>query len=522
MHWKTPLGSGMPRTAGKAIGAEGHREYNALNQSNQGDQMADKQTGLDSSRSHGWLFRRRICSVIWMGVAIALSGCATSSLFTPYPYRAAEIKQQLIQGEYDRALNTLGKFANSKDKALYMLEHGRVAQIAGRHGRSRDAFEVVIAAENEADEKAKITLTGMAAKGSSLLVNDNAIPYRAAAYERILLHNYQALNYLALDNLEAAGVEVRRAALEQRDALERHHRELARLDEQAREQAALVQRSQAMVDQRFSRMRAAVAELKNSFQSAYTFYVSGVIYELLGEPNDAYIDYRKALEIYPGNPYVQADLLRLSKQLGFLDDYERYRQQFGMVASETPGRELIVFYEEGFVPAKQQVFIDFFTPHGVQAVAFPFYAEAHSPLRPLVVFAGGELLGRTALITDVQALAIKDLEEKLPAITVRQVLRVIAKYQLQRQAEENMGTLGGVMTMIYNLASEAADLRSWLTLPSKVAILRSRLPEGAGRIELDVPGYHLRQVVELDEQQRGPVILHVVAIDGRMEVRRLR
>ena len=465
----------------------------------------------------------RVAGFGWlMSMLALLAGCATTSLFTPYPFQAAEIKTKLSEGKFDKAIESLDKFRRSKDKTLYMLEQGRVAQVAGRYPKSMEAFDIAIAEEARADERARISLSKMAASGSSLLSNDNAIPYRAAAYERILMHNYQALNYLALGKLEGAGVEVRRAALEQRDALERHHKELARLDEQARDQQWLVARNQNQVASRFRQMREAVAGLKNSFQSAYTFYVSGVIYELLGEPNDAYIDYKKAYEIYPDNPYLQADLLRLSAQLGFEDDYARFSQAFSLPRETQEGRELILLYEEGFVPPKQQVFIDFYTPHGIQAVAFPFYSDVSSPARPLVLSTSeDEPLGSTALITDVQALAVKDLAEKLPAITVRQVLRLIAKYQLQKQAEDNLGGLGAATAMIYNVVSESADLRSWLTLPSKVHVLRVHLPAGVEQVKLSVPGYHLARLVTLEETRGGPAILHVVAMEGRMVVRQL-
>ena len=471
----------------------------------------------------GGRFAARMTGFGWLVLALALaSGCATTSLFTPYPFQAAEIKAKLSQGKFDQAIASLDKFRHSKDKTLYMLEQGRVAQVAGRYPKSMEAFDIAIAEEAQADLKAKISLSKMAASGSSLLTNDNAIPYRAAAYERILMYNYQALNYLALGKLEGAGVEVRRAALEQRDALERHHKELARLDEQAREQRRLVARNQDQVAARFRQMREAVAGLKNAFQSAYTFYISGVIYELLGEPNDAYIDYKKAYEIYPDNPYLQADLLRLSAQLGFDEDHERFSRLFSPPRGAQEGRELILLYEEGFVPPKQQVFIDFYTPHGIQAVAFPFYSDVSSPPRPLSLSTGeDEPLGRTALITDVQALAVKDLAEKLPAITLRQVLRLVAKYQLQKQAEDNLGSLGAAAAMIYNVMSESADLRSWLTLPSKVHVLRVHLPVGMKQVKLNVPGYHLARMVTLDETRPGPAILHVVALQGRMVVRQL-
>ena len=68
------------------------------------------------------------------------------------------------------------------------------------------------------------------------------------------------------------------------------------------------------------------------FQNAATFYVSAQIWEMLGEPNDAYIDLKKALEIYPENPYVQQDVVRLGKRPGMREDLEDFARRFPAMA----------------------------------------------------------------------------------------------------------------------------------------------------------------------------------------------
>ena len=129
------------------------------------------------------------------------------------------------------------------------------------------------------------------------MTNDNAIGYQLAPYEQSMLHTYQALNYLYTDGLESALVEVRRANLVQEKALETYENELL----EAKDKDPGINWQQ--VDAALSPLDSRIGDIKNGFQSAYTFYLSGLLYEAAGELNDAYIDYKKALEIYPDNTF---------------------------------------------------------------------------------------------------------------------------------------------------------------------------------------------------------------------------
>ncbi len=70
---------------------------------------------------------------------------------------------------------------------------------------------------------------------------------------------------------------------------------------------------------RYPSMHNTIGQVKNSFQNAYTFYLSALFYESSGEYNRANIDYKKALAIYPNNHFLQQDSFRLAKKLNLLD-----------------------------------------------------------------------------------------------------------------------------------------------------------------------------------------------------------
>lgn len=422
-------------------------------------------------------------TILYALIVVLLSGCASASVFVSYPAQLLPIKQQINSRQYTNAQETLDAYRHDADSTLYMMERGRVSHLANDRKSSIKDFEQVIAQVRAQDEKAKVSVTGTAAQGGAILLNDNAIPYVAQGYERVFVHHYQAMNFLFSKNVEAAQVEVRRANEEQNLALANHERELA----EAEEKGGRYLDANSGFMNTFSGMENIAGRVKNSFQNAYTFYVSGLIYESQGEYNDAYIDYKKALEIFPGNTFVQDDVLRLARRLGMRDDYERFKKLFNKEAQKIGEDEgqVIVLFEQGFVPPKLETHVGIFIDSHVQKVAFPFYASIWQNTSVLEVTTGeGKHLGVTSPIVHVQALAVKSLQEKLPAMLTRQILRVIAKRNISETAGRAAGPLAQFATDVFNIISENADRRSWLTLPNEAQILKTTLPAGEYQLSL--------------------------------------
>ena len=82
-------------------------------------------------------------------------------------------------------------------------------------------------------------------------------------------------------------------------------------------------------------------------------------------------------------------------------------------------------------------------------------------------------------------MASKQLQEQLPALVTRQAIRLVAKEQLRSSMSKEGGDVGNILAGLYNLASEHADTRSWLTLPDGVHILRLSLPSGQHKLSLN-------------------------------------
>jgi len=430
--------------------------------------------------------RLRQCRIMLRGLAVALlllllQACAGSSIFSAYPEQMKPIKAQVSANEFGKPLKALDEHRKDADKILYMMERGRVAQIGDKYEESIKDFEVAMEQIRVDEDKAKISASGVAATGAALLTNDNAIPYSGYGYEKIFLHHFQAMNYLFSKKVEDAMIEVRAANEEQTFEAQQHEKELAKADEKAREYA---DKNKGFMD-RFKDMANIAGRVKNSFQNAYTFYTSGVLYEVTGQPNDAYIDYKKALEIYPNNPYVQKDVLRLAKALHMnsdLDDYKNFKVEPDIV-DDSKGN-VVIFYEQGFVPPKGEVKVGLATMDGIIKAAFPTYVDKWFPETPLIIATDSRQLGMSSPIVNVQAMAAKALEEQLPAMMIRQILRIIAKRKTEKESEK-AGQLFSIATKIFNLASENADRRSWLTLPNDAQIFRTYLEAGDHTFQLN-------------------------------------
>jgi len=419
-----------------------------------------------------------------------ISACASSSFFISYPSQMQPHQINVVNGEPQKSFDQLTKKGTGPNHTLDVLESARLAQFAKHYESSKKRFEAAFALFNAEDAKAKLDLSDGGSLLGSFALNDNVLPYSPEAYERIIAYHYQSINYLGEANLQGALVEVRRANEEQVIALDAHQKELAKAEKDASD--ANVSPDLGSYEDRMHETFVAAAKVKNSFQNAYTFYYSGTIREAAGELNGAYIDYKKALEIYPNNIYVQQDVWRLAKQLNMSSDLELFKglisQENRQVAQNQNEGEVIIFYEEGFIPAKEEISLPFSTYDKIYSFAFPVYLTPWRDSMPIKIESSNQYLGHSSEIVDMHALAAKSLQEGSFKRLLRQMIRANTKARLQREAANANGDSGNVMlgqflSGAYTLISERADLRSWLTLPNKVQIARFPLNAGSQTIQ---------------------------------------
>jgi len=455
------------------------------------------------------IFRTVTTSIFFL----MLVGCATGSLFNPYPNQAQSFQQAITAGSTTAPINIgqvlaeLNEERSSADAMLYMMERGRINQLNSNFNESKSDFELVIAGFEEQDLAATVEVSDLAAQSSSLLTNDNAIPYKGAGYERVFTHHHQAFNYLGERDFDGASVEFRKVALEQRVLLEKHEDEVAEAYEEAEQNSIDV----STLSQEFAGLDTVAGKVKSSFQNAYTFYASAAFWESRGELNSALVDYKKAFEINSSNSYIKQDIARVAKKLGEQpdrNDLNEPKDDEGVV---------VVFFEEGFVPPKSEIKIPVPTlDGGIISIAFPYYKTELWPVSPSLRAMDDQFneLGISETVVNVSALAVKDLKEQIPQLLVRQALRAFAKYELQNQAGSKAGVFGQLAANVYNVISESADRRSWLTLPNTAQVMRFNLSEGKKEINFSTPASQTK--LSLDVKAKRTTFVRVVNANNRL------
>lgn len=395
--------------------------------------------------------------------------------------RGGKVKEVKVDGKWN------------PDELLHYLERGRLAQISQQDAQSVKAYREAINLFDEKDLGAVVELSGVRDKGASFIVNDNAIPYMGETFERGFLHTYQALNYLMAKDLESAGVEIRRLNRVQKNALLNNEKGLIQQQKQAKKKLNGipfdVHKNQNGFDEKFGAMDREAAKLKYSFQNGFGFYVSGLVYELRGELNDAYIDYKKALDLNVDNEFVQQDVSRLSQQLGFASKSTGSKSTLlKSTQSETDHGEIVVLYERGFVPHKQEV--SFSVPDRMGrliSISFPIYKVNSFPSEraSLGIWIDTIPHSKTEMLSETSPMVAKAMKDKRPMMIARQVARGFTKAELHHQSEKNAGVLGSFVANIYSIITERADLRSWLSLPNNAQL---------GRYSVKAAEYPLRMV----------------------------
>ncbi|WP_394225937.1 COG3014 family protein [Pseudoalteromonas spongiae] len=450
------------------------------------------------------------CALVFLS---ACSSITSGQLFSNYTEQLTPARNALQSANMQQAASLLPTHsANNVSNTLGQLENARVSQLAENYTDSKVAFENALHQIDKQNFAANIEISEGLQTTASFLTNDNVRDYRVPYFEQTMVHTLQSLNYVALKNIEGALVEVRRANLVQQQALKKNQNELEKA-------AAKTSLDLNDLYSRYPTMDDMIGSVKNGFQNAFTFYLSGFLYEATGDYNAAYIDYKRAIDIYSENTYLQQDILRLAKYLGFSDEYDYFKARFNAEALTKNNQvPVLVLIEQGLIPEKTEARIDLpiFTSRDdirFYSVALPSYANNHEYAAPLSINIGEQTL-QSETIVKLSALAAKDLKERMPGIVARQITRLIAKEQFRKSAARNGGDVGNIIATLYNLASERADTRSWLTLANNYQIAKTHLTSGEHTLSINLNG--ITHPVSFSTDGNKSVLIKVVNLGSTL------
>jgi hypothetical protein len=462
------------------------------------------------------MFKRLLVKLFIVFFFASLAGCTSiglSDLFSGYAQKMKAARSAQLSGDFVKAESSIEVLNQAHNNyGLSQLEIGRLQFLANNWQASQKSFELAYSEIQKQEQAAKTQLSRGVKKLGAVVSNDNAIAYEIPRYEQSMLHTYQALNYLYQGRLEGALVEVRRANLVQERALKENQDELYN----AQEKMASKGISSERLNSSYPSMSSTIGDLKNGFQNAYTFYLSGLLYEAAKQPNDAYIDYKRAIEIFPENTYVQQDLLRLASKLGMYEDLASFKKQFGEYKAQENKNsgQVVVIYEQGIINAKDEAKVNlplFNTGSDMKFFTFalPVYRGGLAVITPLSIDIEGQSY-QSQEIVRLQSLASKDLQEQLAGLVTRQAIRLVAKEQVRKKMSKAGGDVGNILASLYNIASEKADTRSWSSLPDSVQLMKMSVPIGKQQLAFSLAGK--KEMIDVDIKKTGVTLINVTSM----------
>jgi len=397
---------------------------------------------------------------------------------------------------FDRAaeiLNTQVQSYGPKNELLYLMDKAYVLHMTGHYQESINFFEK---AKRKYDALYTKSLSNIAA---TWIINDNTSPYRGEDFEHVLVHIFQALNYAAIDNVPEAVVEAR------------------------------------AVDQKLSLINNLYKpDQKNVYrEDAFARFIMGVIFEATNDQqdlNDAYISYKKALQIYQRdyqNNYKTAPPLILIENLLAAAEYFD-RGEFISLRKKFPGisypllnekkqkAEIFLIQYNGLSPIKHPSIIPIPLPGSITQLAFPKYDTRYYEIKSSTLTAVKDtdqpFETMTELGEDIEAIAQQSLANRKVRIYAKAIARPALKYlaerKVARKAQERHGEIAAIavtgLSIWYNLYTEQADLRCWQTLPAQIRI--GRLIVEPGSYALSLQNFN-EENVPIDQNDLGKVTL---------------
>ena len=385
----------------------------------------------------------------WVGLALApalAASCATYNERTNHALRAFE------RGRFEEALVAYGEDGVTGSAFLGGAEAGTVALVAGRWGAALEHLGRAAQAVRKVEERALVSPESAGETVLSWALNDTLTEYRGEGYERVMLHACLGLAYLAVGGVEDALVEARLAN-------------------------ALLETEEELYGSRYG-------------AGGLAHFLSAVGYELVGDLDDAYIDYKRMETKGIGGVLVGRSLVRLATALGRADELGAWESRWGpdLPRPEQAAR-LIVVAGVGLGPYKEEGKLTVPTGDGLLSWAVPAFRRRPQPV-PHVVLELPTLDTRvqTVVVEDVGRVAKENLDDRLAWLAAKSTVRTFLKRELAQELEAEHGAAGFLLGNLFTVLSERADLRTWTTLPDTWQAARLFVEPGFHELALSAPG----------------------------------
>ncbi|HEB88905.1 MAG TPA: hypothetical protein ENI85_04980 [Deltaproteobacteria bacterium] len=445
--------------------------------------------------------RRSLAFFVAGSVLLALaSGCAT------YSERMLEVHAHVDRGDYESAIEDLNDLLGvdsadelpdswKGDRPLAALERGVLLEAV-------EDFEASSRDLGAADEELEFLDLKTDAIGQigRYIYSDSATTYRASPTERLALNGLNMANYLALGDLSGAAVESRR----------------------------------------YTNMRDYLASIDLERTGTFGAYLSGFVFEHLGEGNRALRYYEEALEgghldslVEPVGRLARLNPYRGPRIEALLGRAESEGVRLATSGSAPAVPEILAIFALGRVPHKVPERIPLGAAIGIaghwltgsaallersvfKVVVYPELVESPSLAREGRIEIDGNPI-EVELVSHLGADIRREYELIRPRIIGAALSRMIARAAVAegaRAAGREAGGAGELVGLLAALATEGSlvaldrpDTRSWTFLPERIAVARTRVRPGRHRVGIRIPGVAESRSVPVDVPESGFVVL---------------
>ena len=442
-------------------------------------------------------FRMKINLILLFAITLSLVGCASQR----QQLKMNEGKEHFKQGNLKIMAASIEAAFPDKN-ALYYLEKGQTYRLLGPKDIPNSTQNFLLADQQvqkweiETIDRISGSLNTI---GSYFLAEGLSSNYDLKPYEMSLLGQYLSLNHISQGKWNDAMAEAKKMA--QREKIIEgliQKKVVAISDAQQNQQSNKKTRGSTTRIEEIDGYPVNLLDddetrnLKNAYQNPSAYYLSGFIYESQGETSLAAPGYRLALELRPSVEFFKSGLSNLEKNIknkGKRDD-----------------ADTLVIIDTGFIPKitpykTNQVF-NLGNGPKIVTLTLPVIEKSTETFTPTNVQIGSQTL-RPELVTNVDAMARKNLQDEMPGYVLRATSRAITSLATQlainlyvarsAQNEDNAlaaaltGAVASLMVGATYQAINVTDARHWSTLPSSTYMTRVSLPAGPNRISYATP-----------------------------------
>lgn len=391
-----------------------------------------------------------------------------------------------LQGGYDllAAPSARGLRDETRDALLWRMEEGTMGQDVGQLANSLTSLVEASRLADRFDEE--YDKTSLGEELASAAVNSRFRVFRGSYADRIQIEVERCVTALLSEQPFQAAIAARRAVERQRDAERGQAERIAKVQKEIDSRGG----GQAVKDI-LGREGVDLMEAYAPYLNPAASWLSGMLQCSTGDGNDRQrgeTDLRRALAMVPEQRVLLSNVTENPFDL-----------------ARGGNRQVVVYFENGVGPALDEVTIPLVTPWlGLSTIPIPRMRSVPLPATAVDVTAGTVTV-RTEPLADLSAIWRRDFDQRLPEIILRTAVMIAAKEAATYAAtvpfqkgnpywgdDDNWSTgnqVGYALVLtaasLYKAATNKADLRTWRSIPSQIAIAQLPRPaDGVARVRL--------------------------------------